>query len=70
VRASILKLSVAGVQRYNDGLLLNVGANGDYWASNYSLVNNQARNLDVYNAGAAMSNSQPANGFSVRCIKE
>jgi uncharacterized protein (TIGR02145 family) len=68
--ASILKLSVAGIKRYNDGLFLNVGLNGDYWASNYSLVNNQARNLDVYSTDAAMISSHPANGFSVRCIKE
>jgi hypothetical protein len=36
----------------------------------YSLGRDMERTLDVYNLGAAMSNSHPVNSFSVRCIKE
>ena len=65
---SVLKLPVAGVRNFNDGLLLNVGALGSYWSS--TVVSSDSRRLS-FNISFASTNSYfRAYGNSVRLIKD
>ena len=65
---SPLKLPLAGLRNYNDGMLFEVGTIGSYWSSTVSGV--YARSLAFKSSLANMSNGTRAHGFSVRCIKD
>jgi hypothetical protein len=65
---SPLKLPVAGIRRYGDGSLLNVGSDGYYWSS--TVDGTYSRFLYFGSSNARTSNGSRAYGFSVRCLKD
>ena len=66
--ASPLKLPVAGLRGSGTSLLLNVGLYGNYWSG--TAVGTFSRFLLFSSSNANISNSNRANGYSVRCLKE
>jgi uncharacterized protein (TIGR02145 family) len=68
---SALKLPLAGNRSSSLGSVNNVGTGGRYWSSTVgvSLSSTKARRLTFLSSNASVSNSDRANGYSVRCIK-
>ena len=66
--ASPLKLPMAGGRNDGSGSLDAVGTNGRYWSRAVSGAT--SRDLYFYSSGAAMSTTNRAYGFSVRCLKD
>jgi hypothetical protein len=65
---SVLKLPMPGFRSNNDGSLVNVDGNGDYWSST---VGGTSAGCLLFSSGNAnMSTSRRAYGFSVRCLKD
>jgi|688.fasta_scaffold526293_2 hypothetical protein len=65
--ASVLKLTRNGYRRNTDGLLINVGAGGDYYSSTISGNNASYLMFDGSTAGNGISSRSM--GRAVRCIK-
>jgi uncharacterized protein (TIGR02145 family) len=65
---SPLKLPVAGLRFYIDGLLYDVGSRGYYWSS--TVDGAYSRALDFGSSNAVMGGYYRACGHSVRCIKD
>jgi uncharacterized protein (TIGR02145 family) len=61
-------LPVAGNRNNSNGVLNNVGSNGNYWSSTVNGIN--SRNLNFNSSNANMNSNNRANGFSVRCLKD
>jgi uncharacterized protein (TIGR02145 family) len=66
--ASPLKLPMAGGRYDGNGSLDDVGIYGFYWSSTVSGA--FSRSISFYTSDAYMYDSNRANGFSVRCIKD
>jgi hypothetical protein len=66
--ASPLKLPVAGDRKGSDGLLANVGDNGNYWSS--TVNSTSSHSLSFNSSFAGINTFVRANGFSIRCIKD
>jgi uncharacterized protein (TIGR02145 family) len=65
--ASPLKLPMAGGRYDGNGSLDDVGTYGFYWSSTVSGA--FSRSISFYSSDAYMYDSNRANGFSVRCLK-
>ena len=65
---SPLKLPNSGNRNYTtNGIITGVGNSGSYWSS--SIIGTSSRHLGFSSSIAAVSTSDRANGFSVRCVK-
>ncbi len=66
---SPLKLTAGGFRIYNNGTLVSVGGDGDYWSSAVNGVDAGGIGFsDSFTSGIYYN--RRANGFSVRCIKD
>jgi uncharacterized protein (TIGR02145 family) len=65
---SPLKLTVAGFRYYTDGLIKQLGIDGDYWSS--TLDGQVSRSLNIASGSAGLYSDGRAEGFSIRCIKD
>lgn len=66
---SVLKLHLAGDLYYSSGALQNRGSYGYYWSSS-SYTSSSAYHLQMSGSSSAMTNSNKAYAFSLRCIRD
>ncbi len=67
--SSPLKLPAAGNRNNDNAVIGEVGIVGYYWTSSTSLNKDEVKSIRFYNNTAAITISYPADGGSVRCIK-
>jgi uncharacterized protein (TIGR02145 family) len=67
--SSPLKLPAAGNRNNDNAVIGEVGTVGYYWTSSTSLNKDEVKSIRFYNNTAAITISYPADGGSVRCIK-
>ena len=66
--SSAMKFTVPGVRDNGGGSLYNVGSGGFYWSSSVSGTRASFRHFDA--GGTNTYNSDRADGFTVRCLKD
>lgn len=68
---NVLKLTIGGYRQASSGNTTSVTALARYWSSSVSsAIPSFARDVQLWNSGWSVGNTQRAQGNSVRCIKE
>jgi Fibrobacter succinogenes major domain (Fib_succ_major) len=67
--SSPLKLPAAGNRNNDNAVIGEIGTVGYYWTSSAALEKDQVKSIRFYSNAAAITLSYPADGGSIRCIK-